>query len=154
GVSKRPWSERVAWAENHRDMITRTTRNPRVTVNWWRNADAPFSFAAGCIELAAAWQAGPSYVTHLPVSFDGRCSGVQHLAMMMRDEEAGRLVNLTASDAPQDVYQKITDSVRERLKAAGDEKAEWWRGRGISRKLVKRPAMTFSYNATLHGMVG
>jgi hypothetical protein len=33
--------------------------------------------------------------------------------MMMRDEEAGRLVNLTASDAPQDIYQQITDSVRE-----------------------------------------
>src|SRR5262249_28226370 len=153
GVSKRPWSERVAWAENHRDMITRTAMNPQATVNWWRNADAPFSFVAGCIELAAAWQAGPSYITHLPVCFDGSCSGVQHLAMMMRDEDAGGLVNLTASDEPQDIYQQITDSVRERLEMAGDEEAEWWLGIGISRKLVKRPAMTFGYSVTLHGMV-
>src|SRR5262249_39530550 len=152
-VSKRPWGERVAWAENHRDMITRTAKDPQATVDWWGNADAPFSFVAGCIELAAAWQAGPSYITHLPVCFDGSCSGVQHLAMLMRDEEAGRLVNLTESDEPQDVYQQISDAVRERLEAAGDEKAEWWLWRGISRKLIKRPAMTFGYSVTLHGMV-
>jgi DNA-directed RNA polymerase len=153
GVSKHPWSERIAWAENHRDMITRTARDPQATVDWWRKADAPFSFMDSCIELAAAWQAGPSYITHLPVCFDGSCSGVQHLAMIMRDEEAGRLVNLTASDEPQDVYQQITDSVLERLKAAGDEKAEWWLRIGINRKLVKRPAMTFAYSVTLHGVV-
>jgi DNA-directed RNA polymerase len=132
GVSKRPWSERIAWAENHRFKITQTARDPEATVDWWREADAPFSFVAGCIELAAAWQGGPSYITHLPVCFDGSCSGVQHLAMIMRDEEAGRLVNLTASDEPQDIYQRITDSVLERLGSAGDENAEWWIRIGVN----------------------
>ena len=153
GISKRPWSKRIAWAENHHFMIRRTARDPQATVDWWRDADAPFSFVAACIELAAAWQAGPSYITHLPVCFDGSCSGVQHLAMMMRDEDAGRLVNLTASDEPQDIYQQITERVIERLKAAGDQNADWWLGIGISRKLIKRPAMTFAYSVTVYGMV-
>ena len=108
---------------------------------------------AACIELAAAWHAGPSYITHLPISFDGSCSGVQHLAMMMRDEDVGRLVNLTASDEPQDIYQVITDCVLGRLKveaAAGNERAKWWLGTQlIDRKLIKRPAMTFAYSVTV-----
>jgi DNA-directed RNA polymerase len=152
-VSKRPWNERITWAENNRFMITRTARDPIATVEWWRDADAPFSFVAGCIELAAAWKAGPSYITHLPVCFDASCSGVQHLAMMMRDEDAGRYVNLIPSDEPQDIYQRITDRVIERLKTAGDEYADWWLWIGVSRKLVKRPAMTFAYSVTVHGMV-
>jgi Autographiviridae RNA polymerase len=152
-ISKRPFSERIAWAESHRFKIIRTARDQIGTVDWWRDADAPFSFVAGCIELAAAWESGPSYVTRLPVCFDGSCNGVQHLAMMMRDEHVARLVNLMPSDKPQDVYQVITDRVIGRLKESGDEHAEWWLGmRLISRKLVKRPAMTFAYSATVSGM--
>jgi DNA-directed RNA polymerase len=153
GISKRPWSERICWAQTNRFMITRTARDPQSTVDWWRDADAPFSFVAGCIDLAAAWEAGPRHITHLPVCLDGSCSGVQHLAMLMRDEDAGRHVNLMPGDEPQDVYQLITDRVIERLKSASDEDADWWLWVGIQRKLVKRPAMTFAYSVTVHGMV-
>src|SRR5262249_546719 len=171
GVSKRPWSERIAWAENNRLMITRTAREPQATVDWWRAADAPFSFVAGCIELAAAWQSGPSYITHLPVCFEGSCSGVQHLAMMMKDEDAGRFVNLIASDEPQDIYQLITGKVKESVGADLDdwtrrtkrikgkevllkpraEYARFWIDK-LNRKLIKRPAMTFAYSVTKDGM--
>jgi Autographiviridae RNA polymerase len=171
GISKRPWQERIAWAENHRFMITRTARDPEATVDWWRNTDAPFSFVAGCIELAAAWEAGLSYITHLPVCFDGSCSGVQHLAMMMKDEDAGRFVNLIASDEPQDIYQLITGKVKESVGAELDdwtrrtkrikgkevllkpraEYARFWIGK-LNRKLIKRPAMTFAYSVTNDGM--
>jgi DNA-directed RNA polymerase len=153
GISKRPWGERISWVKNNRSMIEDIARDPVGNVEHWRKADAPFSFVAGCIELAAAWQVGPSYITHLPVCFDGSCSGVQHLAMMMRDEDAARHVNLIPDDEPRDIYQLITDRVVERLKGAGDELADWWLWRtDISRKLIKRPAMTFAYSVTKHGM--
>ena len=32
---------------------------------------------------------------------------------MLRDEKAGKLVNLTVTDEPQDIYQVIADNVRE-----------------------------------------
>src|SRR5262249_22099214 len=143
GLSKCTSYKRIDWIENNRSMIVLTAENPESTVDWWRNADAPFSFVAGCMELAGIWKtADPSYITHLPICFDGSCSGIQHLAMMMRDEEAGRLVNIIPDDlapevyqswkdgtddwlymdlnpgAPQDVYQLITDRVKERLKTA------------------------------------
>src|SRR5262249_21015587 len=120
-VSKRPWNERLAWAKAKDDKIVAVARDPLGTVDWWRNADAPFSFVAGCVELAAGWQAGPGFVTHLPICFDGSCSGVQHLAAMMGDEEAARFVNLLPTDEPQDIYQVITDRVIDRLKKSGDK---------------------------------
>jgi len=151
-VRKRPWDERIAWTQSQRSMIEQTASDPLATVDWWRDADEPFSFVAGCIELAAAWEAGPNYLTRLPVCFDGSCSGVQHLAMMMRDEGTARLVNLSASEEPQDIYQHITDYVIAQLKADGGEHADWWLWAGIDRKLVKRPAMTFGYSVTVYGM--
>jgi Autographiviridae RNA polymerase len=169
-VSKRPWDERIAWVKDHGEQIRSAARDP-MTTTWWREADAPFSFLAGCIELAAAWRDGASYETHLPVCFDGSCSGVQHLAMMMRDEDAGRLVNLIPSNEPQDVYQLITEKVKERVGAELDdwtrrtkrikgkevllkpraEYARFWIDK-LNRKLIKRPAMTFPYSVTPDGM--
>jgi DNA-directed RNA polymerase len=170
-ISKRPFHERVAWVKANRQLIMSVAQDPTATVEWWRDADAPFSFVAGCIELAAAWEAGPSYITHLPVCFDGSCSGVQHLAMSMRDEDAGRFVNLIASDEPQDIYQLITEKVKERVGAKLDdwirrtkrikgkevllkpraEYARFWNDK-LNRKLIKRPAMTFAYSVTPDGM--
>jgi DNA-directed RNA polymerase len=151
-VSKRSLNERIAWVNDNRDMIMRTARDPAATVDWWCKADASFSFVAGCKELTAAWRTGPSYITGLPICFDGSCSGVQHLAMMMRDEDVGRLVNLVSNDKPQDVYQVITDRVIERLRTAGNEHADWWLWVGVERKLIKQPAMTFGYSVTMYGM--
>jgi DNA-directed RNA polymerase len=153
GIGKRSWPARIAWAEQNYGMLERTAQDPGATVDWWCNADDPFSFVAGCMELVAARETGPNYITHLPICFDGSCSGIQHLAMMTGDEVAGRLVNLIPDDEPQDVYKTITDRVIERLYKEGDEIADWWLWVGITRKLIKRPAMTFAYSVTLYGIV-
>src|SRR5262249_42974810 len=107
GLSKRDSYKRIEWIENNRSMIVRTAENPESAVDWWRNADAPFSFIAGCMELAGITYS--SFITHLPICFDGSCSGIQHLAMMMRDEDAGRLVNLVPEDLAPEVYQSWKD---------------------------------------------
>jgi DNA-directed RNA polymerase len=54
----------------------------------WTKADSPFLFLAACRELVAALSIGPAYVCHLPVSFDGSCSGLQHLSAAMRARRA------------------------------------------------------------------
>jgi DNA-directed RNA polymerase len=169
-ISKKPFVERIDWAIDNRRMIEEIARDPEATVGKWREADAPFSFVAGCIELAAAWKEGASYVTRLPVPFDGRCNGIQHLAMMMRDEDAGRYVNLFG-DTPQDLYQLVTVRVTDRIHAELDDwtrhtkrikgkefllkprayYARYWIDK-IERKLIKRPVMTFGYSVTVDGM--
>jgi len=129
GIGKRSWRERIDWAESQRNMIMRTAQNPAATVGWWCDADAPFSFVAGCIELAGIWETGASYTTRLPICFDASCSGIQHLGLLLRDEGVGRLVNLVPGDdwaPPQDVYQLITDLVIEYLQKDDDIRAGWW----------------------------
>jgi DNA-directed RNA polymerase len=66
------------------------------------------------MELSRAIKEGSPYVSSLPVSFDGSCSGLQHLCAMTRARE-GELVNLTPHEVPQDVYQEVADRVKARL---------------------------------------
>jgi DNA-directed RNA polymerase len=121
------------------------------------------------MEFSRARKDPQGFITHLPIGFDGTCNGIQHLALLSRDEEAGRLVNLTDTDTPQDIYRVVTDYIMQLLEdehsrlRSGNKKIndawcyDWWRERlsGLSdknkRKLFKNPTMTFPYSATSEG---
>jgi DNA-directed RNA polymerase len=153
-ISKRPMEERVAWVDNNLGMINAIARNPMHHVDYWKGADKPFLFLAACIELASALATGKQYITHLPVSFDGSCSGLQHLCAMTRAAE-GSLVNLTPQDIPQDVYLTVADIVRQRIEEDTESPlAKAWLAYGIDRKVVKRNVMTYSYSSKKFGMAG
>jgi DNA-directed RNA polymerase len=158
-VSKRSMDERAAWTDQNIERIRAVAWDPKCSqsLSWWTTADKPFQFLAGCLELSAALDAGASYVTRLPVSFDGSCSGLQHLTAMTRAAE-GSLVNLTPSALPQDVYQTVADLAQARVAAdaAGTsvtaDIARLCLDVGITRKLVKRNVMTYSYSSKRFGM--
>jgi hypothetical protein len=57
----------------------------------WREADKPAQFLAAALALKDA-QAGLR--VHLPVRCDATCSGLQHLALLGRDVELAKAVNL------------------------------------------------------------
>jgi DNA-directed RNA polymerase len=113
-ISKRPLEERVQWCDTYRQQIMNIALEPLVHTEWMQ-ADKPFLHLAACFELSAALEQGSSYVTHLPTSYDGSCSGLQHLAAMTRAME-GSMVNLTPSKLPQDVYQQVADDTCEQIK--------------------------------------
>ena len=157
-ISKRPFEERVQWVNNNLETIERIAAEPLKELKW-KEADKPFQFLAACLELSSALANGPTFVSRLPISFDGSCSGLQHLSAMMRDSETAKLVNLMPSAVPQDIYQTVAECVNERIK--GDLKNEHKRkrqlaqmclGYGIDRKLVKRNVMTYSYSSNVRGM--
>lgn len=160
-VDKKPFAERIAWVDQNIERIKSLAWDPKSHVEWWMNADAPFLFVAACLEVSAALQSSQvsAYVTRLPVSFDGSCSGLQHLCAMTRAQE-GSLVNLTPNDRPQDVYQTVADLVLSRISAelrratdpAVVEIARRCLDYGIDRKLVKRNVMTFPYSSKVYGM--
>lgn len=161
-VSKRPLEERVAWVDENISAIQNVAEQPLTYTAWWTKADKPFLFLAACLELAAALATGLTYVTHLPVSFDGSCSGLQHLCAMTRAPE-GSLVNLTPASEPQDVYATVAKRVLERVTADSvaepDEGKEWVPivaklalAYGIDRKVTKRNVMTYSYSSKKFGM--
>ncbi len=160
-ISKRSLKERAAWTESFNSQISLVALQPTApsALAVWTNADKPFLFLAACMELTDALEAGPQYVTRLPVSFDGSCSGLQHLAAMTRDEKTGALVNLCSSSLPQDVYEKVAGKVTALVAADANQvgqpasaHAEAALTFGIDRKMVKRNVMTYSYSSKKFGM--
>jgi DNA-directed RNA polymerase len=126
-TEKKPWDDRRRWVREH--------------FADWRDVDKPFAFVAACMELSRAKKDPQGFITHLPISFDGTWNGIQHLALLSRDEEAGRLVNLTDCATPQDVYDVVAKHIlwllqKEDRRLRSDNKKiddawcyGWWRER-------------------------
>jgi DNA-directed RNA polymerase len=161
-ISKRPFEERVAWVDQNAAVIAAIAENPLADEQLavWSKADKPFLFLAACVELTGALASGPTFVTRLPVSWDGSCSGLQHLCAMTRASE-GALVNLVSSPEPQDVYQTVADRVMPRIAqdvVDGEPVAKLWQDFLLSlspsarRKVFKRNVMTFAYSSKKFGM--
>lgn len=153
-ISKQPFSARVAWVrENLSDILDYAT-DPKQFLGW-TEADSPFCFLAGCMALSDHLSGLP---VSIPVSFDGTCSGLQHLGAMTRDEQTCELVNLTDTAKPNDVYQVVAALAAKHMErdvAEGGDYAAVARlclDYGIDRKLVKRNVMTFSYSSKAFGM--
>jgi DNA-directed RNA polymerase len=167
-ISKRPLAERAQWVEDNAAWITKNANDPLTFLNW-TNADKPFLFLAACKELIAALATGPTFVTSIPVSFDGSCSGLQHLFAMTRAAEGPR-VNLTHNELPQDIYATVAARVNEKLREALTETTESFEDKevkaaarkrevaalalafGIARDECKRGVMTFGYSSKKYGM--
>ena len=75
------------------------------TFQEWRDVDKPFAFVAACRELVAAGD--KNFITHLPISFDGRANGIAHLALIAKDRAAAEMVNLSESDERHDIYSEV-----------------------------------------------
>jgi DNA-directed RNA polymerase len=178
-ISKRPLKERAEWCNQNLSSLAAVANNPFGTAEreLWTKADKPFLFLAACFELMAAIRVGSGYIASIPVSFDGSCSGLQHLSAMTRATE-GALVNLTPQSLPQDVYATVAVLVKERIEADkgmtaddvmdrypkmksedAEKRAEAHKAiaqlaldYGVDRKLVKRNVMTYAYSSKKFGM--
>jgi hypothetical protein len=156
GGGKGTWAQRLAWTKENQQKIKDIAASPDSTLDlWWKHG---FCYVAACKELVAAWANPDDHITHMPIPLDATCSGVQHLAMLARDEKAGVLVNLTKSDKRHDLYLDIATRVYTAVTIDGDRRAKFWiecfeaLNDAQRRGLVKTTVMTFGYGATLHGM--
>lgn len=179
GLDKKPAAERVDWVNNNTDLIQAIANNPLDDLRW-TTADEPFQFLAFCLEWNQYILSGKSnsFLSHLPVAFDGSCSGLQHFSAMLRDEIGGNAVNLVPHDTVQDVYSMVADKVLAQVKEDAingtgpsdtekkDKKtgeiivvhdagtkayATEWLAYGVTRSVVKRPVMTLAYGSKEYG---
>ena len=177
GVDKVPFPERIDFIESHHADIMACAEAPLENL-WWAEQDSPFCFLAFCFEYAGAFRHGKSYVSSLPLAFDGSCSGIQHFSAMLRDEVGGRAVNLLPSETVQDIYRIVSDKVNIRLQAdaiggtdneievitnktTGEitekpklgtrELACQWLAFGVNRGVTKRSVMTLAYGSKEYG---
>ncbi|OQW34887.1 MAG: hypothetical protein A4E20_01540 [Nitrospira sp. SG-bin2] len=154
GEDKCSLDDRVKWADDHTARIVSVSKDP-LSDQWWTEADKPWQFLAACFELHSVIL-NPEYVSHLPVSVDGTCNGLQNFSAMLRDAVGGAAVNLVPASKPEDIYQRVAEVAKRRVEADAKGEGETaamasaWLAFGFDRKAAKRPVMTLPYGATLY----
>lgn len=150
GVDKVPFEERVDWVMANHEAIIDSAANPLDGQRFWTTADEPYLALAACFEWAGYTREGPGFVSHLPVALDGSNSGLQHFSAMLRDPVGAAAVNLIPAERPQDIYAQVARRAQEIADA--DPDGIVWQGGKVTRKIAKRPCMTYCYSATRFGM--
>lgn len=175
GLDKKPLAERVQWVADNEELICSIAENPLDTIEQWAIADSPFCFLAFCFEWADYVKSGKSdtFVSSIPVAFDGTCSGLQHFSALARDTVGAKAVNLVPSDEVQDIYRLVADKVQAIVdndlingtedRIEKDEEgveftrlgtktlAKIWNDFGITRSTTKRSVMTLCYSSKEYG---
>ena len=154
GFDKATLADRHAWVVERSDLILSFADDP-VNNQGWLEAGDPLQFLAWCFEYADFVRNPSSFKSHLPISMDGSCNGLQNLSAMFRDEVGGRATNLTDNAVMQDIYANVAAAATKRLEATlpslPEEDAKivsMWLAHGVSRKAVKRAVMTTPYGVT------
>jgi DNA-directed RNA polymerase len=151
GEDKMSFEDRVAWTMMRKDQLIDSARDPLDGYRFWDTADDPWCALAACIEFAGWMEQGDDYVSHLPISMDGTCSGIQHLSALLRDRRGAEAVNLVANDKPADIYVEVLEETKRLLAEDSTPLAKVWLDK-VDRKIVKRPCMTFAYSVTSTGI--
>lgn len=109
GFDKAALEDRVAWVEDHTDLILAVAADPfsDPAYEFWTGADAPWQFLAFCYEWAGFQREGFGFVSSLPVALDGSCNGLQHYSAALRDPVGGAAVNLVPAPKPSDIYAQV-----------------------------------------------
>lgn len=164
GMDKLSITEREQWTKDKSDLICACAEDPWSHISFWEAADKPMLFMAAAFEWADYIKHGDNHITHIPVSVDGTCNGLQIFSLLLRDEVGGFATNLTPSDKPQDIYQIVADKTKKVLEEEArleplhskkypmpiKEVAKKWLEIGINRKITKRPVMVVPYSGTLY----
>jgi DNA-directed RNA polymerase len=141
-ITRLPFEERVQWVDENLERIRLIADNPRLGLKylkptnegklWLEEAADPFQFIAPARELVAAIDAGPDFVTTLPLPLDASNSGAQHYAMLARDPDGAKLTNLTFDGEIRCLY---TEANKIKQQPRGDDRGRL-QGREAARELL------------------
>jgi DNA-directed RNA polymerase len=153
GHDKLPLDERADWTDAHEDRVEWMSRSPLDMLDFWTDpsVDSPWEALALARAIVAASLGFP---VRVPVRLDATCSGIQHLAALMRDPLSARCVNLMDTGKREDIYGDVATNASNRVAldaADGNALAMLWLGK-VTRKTVKRAVMTTPYGVTPRGI--
>ena len=163
GEDKVSFDDREMWALENMRLIQGCAADPFENRQWMK-ADKPWQFIAACFEINEAYKLfePTEYFSHLPISVDGTCNGLQHFAGMLLNTETAKAVNVAPNETPSDIYEIVASRVRdkfERGELLRDSKIDptlqhamqrEWLEWGFDRKATKRSVMILPYSGTLH----
>lgn len=153
GFDKATFEERQQWVMDRADLIESFAEAP-LNNTGWKDAADPVQFLAWAFEFRQWRMSSAQFVSHLPISMDGSCNGLQNLSALLRDEIGGEATNLTVNLVMQDIYRRVAEAATRRLQTTSYDEAISqslrlrWLQHGINRSLVKRAVMTTPYGVT------
>ena len=109
-LDKASFGDRVRWTSENSEKIVSCALDP-LNDHWWMKADKPWRFLAACFEWQAYHADKAGFLSHLPVTIDGTCNGLQHLSALRLDEDGARQTNLMPGDQPADIYETVASEV-------------------------------------------
>ena len=154
GEDKISLEAREQWTVENYSWIAACVHNPFEHRDWMNadKGDKAWQFLAAAMELVAAVESGDyeNFISHLPVTVDGTCNGLQHFSAMLLDQDGANSVNLQPSEVPSDIYQIVADKVKAKFATMDDPLAKQWLDWGFDRKATKRSVMILPYSGTRH----
>ena len=165
-MDKETLADREQWCWDNLEMLRSVSSNYVSDDRWVILKDdgdvdnEAFPFLAAAREITEAMKlSNPSdFVSHLAISQDGTCNGMQILSMLGKDQIGAEATNCTANAERKDLYITVANAVManvERDKGSSVCAAEWAdRLTSVSkaRKVVKRAVMTVPYGVTAGGI--
>ena len=155
GNDKMAEDEKLDWVLDNHQLIRDVASDPLGNLQLWIDTEEPWCFLAFCLDYVGFLEQGYDYVSHLAVALDGSCNGLQHLSAMKLDEVGGAEVNLIPTTKKADIYSTVAADLLNRLSKDHSpigkicHKLPTLIDPKKSRKLAKKPTMTFAYASTL-----
>lgn len=149
-LSKESFDTRVKWVkDNYEDIIN---LEPELILK----AESIFLFLSFCLTMKEL-KYNPNKIIYLPIYLDATCSGIQHLAAMLKDFETGSKVNLIpqkSSDKVSDLYSELIEPINGAINKFGREEKgfEYFQLIKLDRSHIKPPIMTKVYNVSVVGI--
>lgn len=149
-LSKKSFAQRITWVKNN---ITRIINLDKDFINL---ANKKIQFTSFCIALKN-YELNNDSLIKLPVFLDATCSGMQHLAAMLKDINLGTQVNLLTKSEDEDVndlYQTVIDPINVGINKFGKENPEHSSLEKVklTREILKSSIMTQVYSVTVKGI--
>lgn len=122
-----------------------------------KKAENVWLFISFCLVLKNI-KDNQNYEVKFPIFIDATCSGIQHVAAMIKDLDTGNNVNLisqTPEDLVQDIYGKLLVNINKDITMEGNKPNSEYpnlKHVKLTRSDVKTPIMTKTYSVSLIGM--
>lgn len=149
-MSRSSYENRINWVKSNIENILSMKKD------FILKAENKFCFVSFCLVMREL-NKNPNYAVKLPIFLDATCSGIQHLAALIKDKDLAEEVNLAPkneSDVPADIYNTLVDPINDAIHAKGEEDSKYNKLKlvKLSRNDVKHPIMTRTYNVTVMGV--
>lgn len=148
-ISRASYSERIKWVDQNEHKIL------TMDIDFILKADSRFAFVSFCLAYKR-YRSGLK--VNLPIWLDATCSGIQHFATMLKDDELAISVNVITNpedkDKVQDIYSEKIEPTYIKLKELSNENPSYYKLGMVklNRKLIKPSIMTRTYNVTVKGV--